>query len=64
MLKHKIQKIVYKNCGECNQPMSCDYCNAYIIQRDIKDVIYDLLKEEKYDNIVRKFILQIQSKET
>ncbi len=42
ILKHKIQKIVYKNCGECNQPVSCDYCNAYIIQRDIKDVIYDL----------------------
>ena len=46
LLKNKIQKIVYKNCGECNQPISCDYCKAYIIQRDIKDVIYDL-KEEK-----------------
>ena len=46
ILKHKIQKIVYKNCGECNQSVSCDYCNAYIIQRDIKDVIYDL-KEGK-----------------
>lgn len=46
ILNHKIQKIVYKNCGECNQPVSCDYCKAYIIQRDIKDLIYDL-REEK-----------------
>ena len=46
ILKHKIRKIVYKNCGECNQPVSCDYCNAYTIQIDIKYVIYDL-KEGK-----------------
>lgn len=46
ILKHKIQKIVYKNCDECNQPVCCDYCKAYNIQRDIKYVIYDL-KEGK-----------------
>ena len=31
--------------------MSCDYCNAYISQRDIKDVIYDL-KEGKNMNLI------------
>lgn len=46
ILKHKIQKIVYKNCDKCNQPVCCDYCKAYNIQRDIKYVIYDL-KEGK-----------------
>ena len=46
ILEHKIQTIAYKNCGECNLSDACDNCNAYIIHRDIKNVIYHL-KEEK-----------------
>ena len=63
ILSHKKQKLVYRNCGICSHSLSCDYCNIYFIQRDINDVIRHL-KEEKYDNMVSRFILQIQSKET
>ena len=45
ILNHKKQKLVYKNCGICNYP-SCDYCDIYYMQRDIKDIIH-YLKENK-----------------
>lgn len=46
ILKHKIQKLVYKNCGECPKSLGCDGCDIYYFQRDIKDVIRHL-KEGK-----------------
>ena len=46
ILKHKKQKLVYKNCGICIYPLQCDYCDIYSMQRDIKDVIRHL-KERK-----------------
>ena len=46
ILKYKKQKLVYKNCGICNYPLQCDYCDIYFMQRDIKDVIRHL-KEGK-----------------
>lgn len=46
VLNHKKQKLVYSDCGTCNYSLSCDYCDTYFIQRDIKDVIRHL-KEEK-----------------
>lgn len=46
ILNHKKQKLVYKNCGICNYPLQCDYCDIYFMQRDIKDVIRHL-KEGK-----------------
>ena len=45
ILNHKKQKLVYRNCGICNYT-SCDYCDTYLMQRDIKDVIRHL-KEGK-----------------
>ena len=38
ILNHKKQKLVYKNCGTCNYPLSGDYWDEYFIQREIKDV--------------------------
>lgn len=46
ILNHKKQKLVYKNCDICNYPLQCNYCDIYIMQRDIKDVVRHL-KEEK-----------------
>lgn len=46
LLNHKKQKLVYKNCGICNYPLQFDYCDIYLMQRDIKDVIRHL-KEGK-----------------
>lgn len=46
ILNHKIQKLVYKNCGVCNHSLGCDYCDIYFMQRDIKDVVRHL-KERK-----------------
>lgn len=48
ILKHKIQKLVYKQCGDCAdiEPNGCDYCDIYLMQKDIKDVIYHL-KEKR-----------------
>jgi hypothetical protein len=42
ILNHKKQKLVYKNCGICNYPLQCDYCDIYFMQRDIKDVVRHL----------------------
>ena len=39
ILNHKKQKLVYKNCGICKYPLQCDYCDIYLMQRDIKDVV-------------------------
>ena len=46
ILNHKKQKLVYKNCGICNYPLQCDYCDIYFIQRDIKDVMHHLKGEK------------------
>ena len=46
ILNHKKQKLVYRNCGICHHPLSCDYCDIYFMQRDIKDVVRHL-KEGK-----------------
>lgn len=58
ILKHKLQKLVYKNCDACNNITGCYCCNIFYVTRDIKDVLHHA-KEGKYDNIVSKFILQI-----
>ena len=42
VLNHKKQKLVCRECGICEYPLSCDYCDIYFMQRDIKDVIRHL----------------------
>lgn len=47
ILKHKMQKLVYKNCGECAKLLGCDYyCDIYLKKRGIK-IIINYLKERK-----------------
>nr|DAJ25972.1 MAG TPA: hypothetical protein [Caudoviricetes sp.] len=42
ILKYKRHKLLDKKCGECDKPLSCDYCRTYNIQKDINNVIFDL----------------------
>lgn len=58
ILKHKLQKLVYKNCDACNNITGCYCCNIFMLQEILK-MYYIMQRREKYDNIVSKFILQI-----
>nr|DAQ12806.1 MAG TPA: hypothetical protein [Caudoviricetes sp.] len=40
ILKHKLQKLVYKNCDACNNITGCYCCNIFYVTRDIKDVLH------------------------